>query len=106
MCVAQEQALRINVMKNDIDHQNVSPLYWLYKEKVESVTHIVSSFSVLAGNQYERRHGKLGKKYTGSCTRNLRLIVKTHGSHINQSQCWKMTNLKYFGALQSKQIRK
>ena len=60
MCVAQEQALRINVMKNDIDHQNVSPLYRLYKEKVKNVTHIVSSFSVLAGNQYMRRHGKLG----------------------------------------------
>ena len=34
----------------------------LCKEKVESVTHIVSLCSVLAGNQYRNRHSKLGKK--------------------------------------------
>ena len=62
ICAAQEQALRINAIKNDIDHQDVSPLCKLCKEKVESVSHIVSSCSVLAGNQYRKRHDKLGKK--------------------------------------------
>ena len=49
ICAAQEQALRTNAIKNGIDHQHVSPLCRLCKEKVESVTHIVSSCSVLAG---------------------------------------------------------
>ena len=75
-------------------------------QKFKSVTYIVSSCSVLAANQCRKRHAKLGKKYTGSCARNLRLNVKTNGSQINQHQCWKITNLKYFGTLQSKQIRK
>ena len=59
---AQEQGLRINEIKSGINHQDVPPLCRLCKEKVESVTHIVSSCSVLAGNQYRERHDKLGKK--------------------------------------------
>ena len=31
--------------------------------------------------------------------------MKTNGSGINQSQCWKMTNVKYLRTLQSKQIK-
>ena len=34
----------------------------LCKEKAESVTHVATSYSVLAGNQYRERHDKLGKK--------------------------------------------
>ena len=62
ICAAQEQALITNAIKNSIDHQNESPLCRLCKEKVESVTHIVSSCSALAGNQYRKRNGKLGIK--------------------------------------------
>ena len=36
----------------------------------------------------------------------MRLNLKTNDSHINQSQNWRMRSVKYFGALQSKQIRK
>ena len=56
-----------NAVKNGSDHHGVSPLWRLYKWKIESVTHVVSLCSVLAGNQYRKRHDKLGKKYTGSC---------------------------------------
>ena len=62
ICASQEQALRTNAIKSGIDHQDVSPLWRLWKGKVESVTHIVSSCSVLAGNQYRKRHDILGKK--------------------------------------------
>ena len=62
ICAAQEQALRTNALTNSIDHQDVSPLCRLCKEKVERVTHIVSSCSVLAANQYRKRQDKLGKK--------------------------------------------
>ena len=105
ICPAQEQSLKTNAIENGIDHQDVSPLCRICKEKVESVTHIVSSSSVLAGNQYGKTHEKLGKKYTGFCARNMRLNVKTNASRINQSQCWKMKKVKYFGTLQSKQIK-
>ena len=62
LCAAQEQALKTNAVKNGIDHQDVSPLCRLCKAKVESVTNVVSSCSVLAGKQYRKRHNKLGKK--------------------------------------------
>ena len=91
---AQEQALRTNAIANGINHQDVSPLCRLCKEKVECAIHIVSSFSVLAGNQYRKRHDKLGKMYTGSCAKSLRLNVKTNGSRINQSQSWKNDKCK------------
>ena len=45
-----------NAVKNESDHQGVSPLCRLYKGKIESVTHVVSLCSVLAGNQFRKRH--------------------------------------------------
>ena len=62
ICAAQEQVLRTKAIKNGNYHKDVSPLCKLCKEEVESVTHIVSLSSVLAGNQYIKRHDKLGKK--------------------------------------------
>ena len=52
------------------------PLCRLCKEKVESVTDIASLCSVLAGNQYRKKHDKLIKMYIGSCAINLRLNVR------------------------------
>ena len=40
----------------------MSPLCKLCKEKLESVTQIVSSCSVLGGTQYRKRHNKHGRK--------------------------------------------
>ena len=62
ICAAQEQVIRTKAIKNGNYHKDVSPLCKLCKEEVESVTHIVSLSSVLAGNQYIKRHDKLGKK--------------------------------------------
>ena len=81
------------------------PLCRLFKENVESVTH-VSSCPVPARNQYRKRHDKTGKKYAGSCARNLKLNVKINGSRINQSQSWRMRNVKCFRTLQPRQIKK
>ena len=44
---------------NGIEHQDVSPFCRLCKKKVSQV---VILCSVLAGNQYRKRHQKLGKK--------------------------------------------
>ena len=56
-----------------IDHQNVSPLCRLCKEKVESVTHIVSSYSVTVCSETNKEKGMatLIKTFTGSCARYL-----------------------------------
>ena len=62
ICAAEEQALRTNAIKNGINHQDESLLCRLCKEKVESVTHIASSCSVLDGKKYRKRHDKLEKK--------------------------------------------
>ena len=63
ICAAHKQALRTNGIKNGIDHQDIHvPAIQALQKKVESVTHIVSSCSVLAGNQYRKRHNNLGKK--------------------------------------------
>ena len=62
ICAAQEQAIIATSVKSGIERQSILPLFRLCKGKVESLTHIVSSCSVLAGNQYKKKHGKLGKK--------------------------------------------
>ena len=63
------QQLKAGELKPEIEslicaaHEQASPPPCrLCKEKVESVTHVVSSCSLLAGNQYRKRHDKLGKK--------------------------------------------
>ena len=62
ICAAQEQAIIATSVKSGIERQSILPLFRLCKGKVESLTHIISSCSVLAGNQYKKKHGKLGKK--------------------------------------------
>ena len=41
ICASQEQALRTNAIKIGIGHQDLFPLYRLWKEKAESVTHVL-----------------------------------------------------------------
>ena len=50
---AQEQALRTNVVKCNIDKTGSSPLCRLYGEKNETVTHMVCGCKVLAQKEYE-----------------------------------------------------
>ena len=77
----------------------MSYLYRLCKEKVEKVTHVISSCSVPAGNQYRKRHNKHGKKVHRA--KNVKLNVKTNDSCINQSQSWRMKNVTSLGLYNS-----
>ena len=61
ICAAQEQALRTNYIKCNIDGSIESPLCRLCKEKGESVYHIVSECKVLAQREYKRRHDKIAQ---------------------------------------------
>ena len=58
---AQEQALRTNAVKFNIDRIKNSPLCKLSGELSESVTHLVSGCKVLAQKEYRRRHDNIAR---------------------------------------------
>ena len=59
---AQEQALRTNVVKCNIDSKTGSrPLCRLCGEKNETVTHLVCGCKVLAQKEYKRRHDNIAR---------------------------------------------
>ena len=57
---AQKQGLRVNAIKYSSDKTSDTPLCRLCNEKTESITHSVSECSILAKNQYRKRHDKVG----------------------------------------------
>ena len=59
---AQEQVIKINSVKYNIDKTCKTPRCRLYNENAESVTHIISACPNLAKNQYWKRHNKVAKK--------------------------------------------
>ena len=61
LCVAQEQALRTHYVKFHIDRTAESPLFKLYGEKGEDVTHLVSECKMLAQKEYKRRHDNVAR---------------------------------------------
>ena len=58
---AQEQALRTNVLKFNIDNTRNSSLCRLCGEKNESVTHLICGCKVLAQKEYKRRHDSIAR---------------------------------------------
>ena len=105
MCCPRTSA-KNKCIKNGIDHQDVSTLWRLCKAKVESASHFASLCSVLAGNQYRKKYSKLGKNVHWLLCKKFESECKYNGTRISQSHCKKMRNLKYFGTLQCRQIRK
>ena len=58
---AQEQALRTNAVKFNIDRTKNSPLCRLCGELSESITHLVCGCKVLAQKGYKRRHDNIAR---------------------------------------------
>ena len=58
---AQDQALRVNAIKHNIDHQEVSPICRMCGETNETVLHLSSGCPVLAKSRYKIRHDTMGK---------------------------------------------
>ena len=58
---AQEQALRVNSIKNHIDGQDVSQMCRLCGESSEMVMHLSNGCSVLAKSKYRIRHDIVGE---------------------------------------------
>ena len=58
---AQEQALRTNYIKHNIDKTAESPLCRMCREKGETVQHLICECSKLAQREYKRRHDNIAK---------------------------------------------
>ena len=105
-CTAQEQALRTNAVKMEL----ITRTNLLYADSARRKSKVPIMFSVRVLSQLKINTGRdtknLGKKCTSSCASNLKLNVKINFSRTNQSRCWRMTKIKYFRTLESRQIRK
>ena len=62
LCAAQEQALRTNYIKHNIDNSIDSPLCRMCGKCGEIVQHIVSGCEKRAQKEYKRRHDNVAKK--------------------------------------------
>ena len=61
ICAAQEQAIRTNYIKFNIDKTVESPLCRMCGEKGESIGHVVSECEKLAQREYKRRHDNVAR---------------------------------------------
>ena len=61
ICSAQEQSIRTNYIKYNIDKTTESPLCRMCCTRKETIPHIVSECGKLAQNEYKRRHHSLGR---------------------------------------------
>ena len=61
ICSGQEQSIRTNYIKYNIDKTSESPLRRMCGTRNETISHIVSEFSKLAQKEYKRRHYSVGR---------------------------------------------
>ena len=90
MFAAQEQALRTNAIKANIDKQPVSPLCRLCMKTPETVMHLASGCTKLAQKQYKKRHDNVAKEYTGNCVKSIRWNVQRNGTDMYPLKLLKM----------------
>ena len=72
VCAAQEQALRVNSIKQHIDGQDISPKCRLCVESSETAMHLSNGSPALAKSKYPIRHDLVGKHIQW-------IILKKHG---------------------------
>ena len=58
---AQEQALRTNWIRKNIDDQEVSEKCRMCWERDESITHMIAEFKKLAQKEYKQRHDNVAR---------------------------------------------
>ena len=61
ICKAQEQFIRTNYIKYNIDKTAESPLCRMYGTRNETISHIASECGKLAQKEYKRRHDSIGR---------------------------------------------
>ena len=58
---AQEQTLRTNWIRKNVDGQEISEKCKTYGERDESVTHLIAECKKLAQKEYKQRHENIAK---------------------------------------------
>ena len=81
---AQNQSIRTNLVKANIDKNQKDTLYRLCKNADESIDHAVSGCSKLAQKEYKRKHDNLGKIVHWKLLESV--ILKLEISGINMSE--------------------
>ena len=71
LVAAQDQALRTNYRKAKIEHSETSPLCRMCKQKVETVSHLVSACEKLAQTEYKARHDRVATALHWSICRKI-----------------------------------
>ena len=61
ICSAQEQSIRTNYIKYNIDKTAESPLCRMYGTRNETISHIVRECGKLAQKDHKRRHDSVGR---------------------------------------------
>ena len=61
ICSAQEQSIRANYIKYNIDKTAESPLCRMCGTRNETISHMVSERGKLAQKEYKRRHDSVGR---------------------------------------------
>ena len=73
ICSTQEQALRTNYINFRMDKTLDSPLCRMCGNKNETVSHIVSEYSMLAQTKYKRRHDNVARYVHWRLCKNYKL---------------------------------
>ena len=61
ICAAQEQAVRANYTKNEINKTSENPLCRICGKRGDTVQHIICECKELAQSEYRRRHDTVAK---------------------------------------------
>ena len=93
ICAAQEQTLRTNYTKNEIDKTSENPLRRMCGERVETLQHIIYECEKLTQREHKRRHDTFAKLVHGSSMRSITLKEKRSGTSIALSGLWMMMML-------------
>ena len=62
ICAAQEQALRKRWLKAKIEKEDISKKCRICGKQMDTIVHLVAGCKVLAREEYNRRHDKVGLK--------------------------------------------
>ena len=94
----QDQAIPTNYIKATIDKSQIDAKSRMYRDKNETVSHIVSSCSKLAQKEYKKRHNNVARAIhwdlSGKCGFDRKRI---NGTITSVRAYWKMRTTNSFG---------
>ena len=101
--VAQEQALRTNWIRKNIDGQEVLEKYRMYQERDVSITHLIAECKKLLQKEYKQRQDNIARTVHQELCQKLAQLARLSGIITNLQVQLRMTGSKYCGILLSKQ---